>query len=143
MFSLLSASFEPSVRLTHLGEWFSSWVPHPVFSAGGRRSSVQTWKTTALDIEESLSGIVDSDVHLFVADVVESFDTVERGVFYCVLSRLRLPGWFRRVYFEHHAHVSFRFKLVCGLGEPWTPDRGIPQGRPLFANFTSKMCVCF
>ena len=41
---------------------------------------------SALDIEECLSGGVDSDVHLFVADVVKSFDTVDRGVLDCVLS---------------------------------------------------------
>ena len=27
--------------------------------------SVEAWKTSSLDIEEVLSGIVDSDVHLF------------------------------------------------------------------------------
>ena len=61
-------------------EWFRSWVPDSVFSAGGGRGSVEAWYTTALDIEEVLSGVVDSDVHLFVADVVKSFDTVDRGV---------------------------------------------------------------
>ena len=33
---------------------------------------------TDLDIEEVLSGAADSDVHLFVADVIKSFDTVDR-----------------------------------------------------------------
>ena len=33
----------------------------------------RAWFTTALDIEEVLSGVVDFDVHLFVADVVKSF----------------------------------------------------------------------
>ena len=33
-----------SFRLAHLGEWFSSWVPHSVFTGGGR-SSVQAWCT--------------------------------------------------------------------------------------------------
>ena len=32
-----------------------------------------------LIFEEVLSGVVDSDVHLFVADVVKSFDTVDWG----------------------------------------------------------------
>ena len=31
---------------------FLSWVPDSVFSAGGGRSSVEAWYTTALDIEE-------------------------------------------------------------------------------------------
>ena len=39
---------------------------------------VDAWFSSALDIEECLSGGVDSDVHLFVADVVKSFDTVDR-----------------------------------------------------------------
>ena len=53
---------------------FKSWVPDSVYSAGGGRSSVEAWYTTAQDIEEVLSGAVDSDVHLFVADVNKSFD---------------------------------------------------------------------
>ena len=81
-------------------DWFRSWVPDSVFSAGGGRSSVEAWYTTALDIEEVLSGVVDSDIHLFVADVVKSFDTVDRGVLDLVLSSLGLPGWFRHAYFE-------------------------------------------
>ena len=41
--------------------------------------SVEAWYTSALDIEEVLTGATDSDVHLFVADVIQSFDTVDRG----------------------------------------------------------------
>ena len=82
----------------------------------------------ALDIEEVLSGVVDSDVHLFVADVVKSFGTVDRGVLDLVLSSLGLPGWFRHAYSEFHSHVRLRFKLAAGLGPPWTRDGGIPQG---------------
>ena len=59
--------------------WFQSWVPDSVFRAGGGRSSVEAWHTTALDVEEVLSGVVDSHVHLFVADVIKSFDTVWTG----------------------------------------------------------------
>ena len=45
------------------------------------------------------------------------------------MSSLGLPGWFRRAYFEYHAHVRLRFKLASGLGEPWTRDEGyIPEG---------------
>ena len=78
-----------------LDGWFKSWVPDSVFSAGGGRSSVEAWYTTALGIEEVLSGAVDSDDHLLVADVVKSFDTVDRGILDKVLSGLGLPGWFR------------------------------------------------
>ena len=104
--------------------------PQSVFSAGGGRSSVEAWYSTALDIEESLSGVLDSDVHIFVADVVKSFDTVDRGILDYILSQLGLPGWFRHAYFEYHAHVRLRFKLSCGLGQLWTRDGGIPQRLP-------------
>ena len=59
-----------------LKELFGSWVPASVFSAGGGSISVEAWYSTALDLEESLSGALDSDVHIFVAAVVKSFDTV-------------------------------------------------------------------
>ena len=52
-------------------------LPQSVFSAGGEHSSVEAWYSTALDIEESLSGVLDSDVHIFAADVVKSFDMVD------------------------------------------------------------------
>ena len=54
-----------STRMVHLEGWFKSWVPDSVFSAGGGRGSDEAWYTTALDIEEVLSGSVDSHVHLF------------------------------------------------------------------------------
>ena len=124
-----------SSRMVQLEGWFKSWVPDSVFSAGGGRGSVEAWYTSAFDIEEVLSGSVDSHVHLFAADVIKSFDTVDRGVLDAVLSSLGLPGWFRHAYFEYHAHVRLRFKLAAGLGEPWTRDGGIPQGCPLSMMF--------
>ena len=101
----------------------------------GGRGSVEAWYTSALDIEEVLSGASDSHVHLFVADVIKSFDTVDRGILDCVLSSLGLPGWFRHAYFEYHAHVRLRFRLASGLGQAWTRDGGIPQGCPLSMMF--------
>ena len=77
--------------------------PDSVFSAGGGRGSVEALHTTALVIEAVLSGIVDFDVHLFVADVAESFDTVDMGILDKVLSSLVLLGWFRHAYFEYHS----------------------------------------
>ena len=124
-----------STRMGQLGEWFRSWVPNSVFSAGGGRGSVEAWYTSSLDIEEVLAGGTDSHVHLFVADVVKSFDTVDRSILDRVLSSLGLPGWFRHAYFEYHAHVRMRFKLASGLGAPWTRDGGIPQGCPLSMMF--------
>ena len=124
-----------STRMGRLSEWFRSWVPDSVFSAGGGRGSVEAWYTSSLDIEEVLAGATDSHVHLFVADVVKSFDTVDRTILDRVLSSLGLPGWFRHAYFEYHAHVRMRFKLAAGLGAPWTRDGGIPQGCPLSMMF--------
>ena len=119
-----------SARMGQLDGWFKSWVPDSVFSAGGGRGSVEAWKTSSLDIEGVLAGAADSHVHFFVADVIKSFDTVDRGILDRVLCSLGLPGWFRHVYFEYHARVWLRFKLASGLGEPWTRDEGIPQGCP-------------
>ena len=79
--------------------WFKSWVPDSVFSAGGGRNSVEAWYTSSLDIEEVLSGAAHSHVHLFVAGVVKSFDTVDRVILDCVLCSLGLPGWFLHAYF--------------------------------------------
>ena len=124
-----------SARMSQLDGWFRSWVPDFVFSAGNGRGSVEAWYTSALDIEEVLSGASDSHLLLFVADVVKSFDTVDRGILDRVLGSLGLPGWFRHAYFEHHAHVRLRFKLASGLGEPWTRDGSIPQGCPLSMMF--------
>ena len=47
-----------------------------------------------LRLNEALSGAVDHHVHLFVADVVESFDTVGLGILDRVLCSLGLPAWF-------------------------------------------------
>ena len=85
-----------SVRLAHLKEWFCSWVPDSVFSAGKGVSSVDAWYATSIDIEEVLSHTRHSDFHIFVADVVKSFDTVDRDILDCALGRLGLPAWFRR-----------------------------------------------
>ena len=52
-----------SARMVQLEDWFRSWVPGSVFSAGSGRGSVEAWNTAALDIEEVLSGATDSDVH--------------------------------------------------------------------------------
>ena len=42
----------------------------------------------ALGIEEVLTGATDSHLHLTVADVIESFDTVDRGILDRVLSTI-------------------------------------------------------
>ena len=95
-----------SARMLQLEPWFSSWVPDSVFSAGGGRSSVEAWFSTALDIEECLAAGVETDVHLFVADVVNFFDTVDRGILDRVLSSLGLLAWFRYASFEYHVSLG-------------------------------------
>ena len=124
-----------SARVEQLESWFQSWVPSSVYSPGNGRSSVEAWYTTALDIEEVLAGAIDTHVHILVADVVKSFDTVDRSILDRVLSSLGLPAWFRHAYFEYHSHVRLRFKLAAGLGQPWTRDGGISQGCPLSMMF--------
>ena len=114
-----------SVRLAHLKEWFSSCVPDSVLSAGKGVPSVDAWLATSIDIEEVLSHARHSDFHIFVADVVKSFDTVDRDILDCALGRLGLPDWFRRVYFSFHQDVRLRFKLATGLGVAWKHDGGI------------------
>ena len=94
-----------SARMGHLDGWFKSWVPDSVFCAGGGRGSVEAWYTSALDIEEVLVGAADSHVHIFVADVIKSFDTIDRSISDRVLCSLGLLGWFRHAYFEYHARV--------------------------------------
>ena len=116
-----------SARMMQLEPWFRSWVPDSVFSAGGGLISVDAWFTTALDIEECLAVGVDTDVHLFVAGVVKSFDTVDREILDRVLGSLGLPARFQHVYFEYHADERLRFKLAAGLGEPAARDGGISR----------------
>ena len=91
---------------------------------------MDAWHVTSLDIEEALSGACDNHVHLFVADVIKSFDTVDWGILDFAFGRLVLPGWFRKVYFSYHDRVRLRFKLAAGVGEAWTRDGSIPQGCP-------------
>ena len=79
-----------SLRLGHLREWVEGWSPHSVFSLGNGLSSVEAWFSTALDIEEVLSGTGGDQLHVMVADVIKSFDTV---ILDCALGRLGLPDW--------------------------------------------------
>ena len=130
-----------SLRLGHLREWVEGWLRTSVFSLGNGLSSVEVWFSTALDIEEVLSGTGGDQLHVMVADVIKSFDTVDRSILDCVLGRLGLPDWFRKVCFSFHSHVPLRFKLVAGLGEPWSRDGGILQGCPLSMVFTVALHV--
>ena len=130
-----------SLRLGHLREWVQGWLHNSVYSLGNGLSSVEVWFSTALDIEEVLSGTGGDQLHVMVADVIKSFDTFDRSILDCALGRLGLPDWFRKVYFSFHSQVRLRFKLAAGLGEPWCRDGGIPQGCPLSMIFTVALYV--
>ena len=130
-----------SLRLGHLREWVEGWLPKSVYSLGNGLSSVEAWFSTALDIEDVLSGSGGDQLHVMVADVIKSFDTVDRSILDCTLGRLGLPDWFRKVYFSFHSQVRLRFKLAAGLGEPWCRDGGIPQGCPLSMVFIVALYV--
>ena len=55
-----------------------------------------------MDIEEvyfRLSGTGGDQLHVMVADVIKSFDTVDRSILDCALGRLGLPAWFRKSLF--------------------------------------------
>ena len=76
------------LRLGHLREWVEGWLPKSVFSLGNGLSSVEAWFSTAFYIEEVLSGTGGDQLHVMVADVVKSFDTVDRSILDCALGRL-------------------------------------------------------
>ena len=82
------------------------WLLKSVFSLGNGLSSVEAWFSTALDIEEVLSGVGGDQLHVMVADVIKSFDTVDRSILDCTLGRLGLPDWFRRTLL-----ITVRFAL--------------------------------
>ena len=82
-----------SLRLGHLREWVEGWLPKSVYSLGNGLSSVEAWFSTALGIEEVLSGTGGDQLHVMVADVIKSFDTVDRSILDCTLGRLGLPDW--------------------------------------------------
>ena len=116
------------LRLGHLKDSVLGWVPRSVCSLGNGLSSVEAWFSTAMEIEEVLSGVGGDQLHIMVADVIKSFDTVDRSILDCSLGRPGLSARFRKVYFSFHDHVRLRFELAAGLGESWCRDWGIPQG---------------
>ena len=95
---------------------------------------------TAL-VFEVLSGTGGDQLHVMVADVIKSFDTVDRIILDCALGRLGLPYWFRRAYFSFHSRVRLRFKLAAGLVEPWCRDGGILYCCPLSMVFIVALHV--
>ena len=70
-------------------------------------SSVDAGYSIVIDIEEVLTNSTQGDFHIFVADVVYSFDS--------------LPAWFRKVYFAFHREHRLRFKFATGLATACLP----------------------
>ena len=66
-----------------------------------------------------------------VADVIKSFDTVDRSILDCALGRLGLPSWFRKVCFAYHCLVKLQVQagrlgmvsLGPGVGASHNPTR--------------------
>ena len=56
------------------------WVLRFGVSASKGVSSVDAWYSTTFDIEVVLSNTRHGDFHLFVADAVKSFDTVDGDI---------------------------------------------------------------
>ena len=51
--------------------------------------------------------------HIFAADAIASFDTVDRGILDCASGWSGLPTWFGGCTFSYHARVKLRFELAC------------------------------
>ena len=94
-----STAFGPSLRLAHMQGWFYSWFLI--------RCSVRV--SSNVDSGEVLSNTRQGDFHIFVADVVKSFDFVDHDYLKCALRRLGVPAWFREVYVSCHKDVRLRF----------------------------------
>ena len=117
------------------GSALGSSIRYTVPVRGG--SSVDAWYATTVDIEEVLSNTRQGDFHIFVADVVKSFDTVDLDVLDRALGRLGLPAWFRKVYFSFHREVWLRFAGLglLGLGTGASP-KDAPSAWSLLLRFT-------
>ena len=115
-----------------------------VCSLGNGLTSVEAWFSTALDIEEVLSGTGDDQLHVMVADVIKSFDTVDRSILDCALGRLGLPDWFRKFIFlfivRFVSGLSLLLALVShGVGMVVFP-RAVPSVWFLLWLFMSHWC---
>ena len=118
-----------SLRLGYLREWVEGWLLPSVFS-------LLLW------ILRRFSGTGGDQLHVMVADVIKSFDTVDRSILDCALGRLVcLTGFARSISLFTVRFVSGSSLLLTGLGEPWCRDGGIPQGCPLRVVFIVALYV--
>ena len=93
-----------SLRLGHLREWVEGWLPKSVFSLGNGLSSVEAGFSTALDVEEVLSGTGGDQLHVMVADVLLSPLILLTDPFWIVL----WGGW---VYLTGFVRFIFLFMV--------------------------------
>ena len=100
---------------------------------------MDSWHYTALEIEDIVSDVKLEGLTHFVADVLGSFDTVDRGILDCALDRMVLLACFRNVYFVFHQQVRLRFWLPL----TWSClDTGMDQSRcPLSMVFAVALKV--
>ena len=135
-FALLLSWWSRTLRLSLLGSWLNLVLLMLSFAKPGCLFFCRSCHpvVTASDIEEVLSGTGGDQLHVYVADVIKSFDTVDRSILDCALGRLG----FRKVYFSFHSQVRLRFKLAAGLGESWCGNGGIHQGCHLSIFFLKK-----
>ena len=77
---------------------------------------MEAWFSAALDIEEVLSGTGGDQSHVMVADVIKSFDTVDRSILDCGLGWPGLPDWFRRATFLNIVRFVSGFSSLLVLG---------------------------
>ena len=92
----------PGVDVEHLSVELLTLV-------AGSLMAIWRWSLVVSTIHGELSNTRQGDFHIFVADVVKSFDTVDRDILDRALGRLGLPAWLRRVYFSFHGDVRLGF----------------------------------
>ena len=56
-------------------------------------------------------------LHVMVADVRKSVDTVDRSILDCALGRLGSPDLFRTAYFSFHSRVRLWFFLAAAWAD--------------------------
>ena len=119
------------VLVVMVGLTQSEHVHSKAFELWGPRVnlSVDAWYATTVDIEEVLSNTRQGDFHIFVADVVKSFDTVDRDILPWEDLDFQLD--FKRSTSRSIGRLGYVFELADCLGVAWTWDGGISQGCPL------------
>ena len=114
-------------------------MPKSVFIQGNGLSSVEAWFSTALDIEEVLVSCArDDQLHVMVADVINSFDTVDRSILDCTVDLGCLTGLG-----GHTLLITFVLCLnwLLASANHGVGMVSIPQGCPLSMVFVVALYV--